>query len=218
MPKQTQRPVAQTQPTPPAPATVAQPEVVPDPVQKPSSQPSRQSVPEPEIQEEETYVNTQQLQEIDNFVNAQQTMQRGDDTYQNMEEIQKHQQQQQQAVAHDEDEWATEAEPQPEKIDVKSPITSPTSPKAIASNENIYGNIEAIQANEAANGHQGASAAGAGAEQHHPEEEIVLNPDDPGVTAVALYDYQAAAEDEISFDPDDVITHIEMVSAAGLIF
>lgn len=25
------------------------------------------------------------------------------------------------------------------------------------------------------------------------------------------YDYQAAAEDEISFDPDDLITHIEMV-------
>jgi SH3 domain len=31
-------------------------------------------------------------------------------------------------------------------------------------------------------------------------------------TATALYDYQAAAEDEISFDPDDLITHIEMVS------
>lgn len=39
------------------------------------------------------------------------------------------------------------------------------------------------------------------------EEEIV----DTGLKAVALYDYQAAAEDEISFDPDDPITHIEMV-------
>lgn len=28
---------------------------------------------------------------------------------------------------------------------------------------------------------------------------------------VAMYDYQAAADDEISFDPDDVITHIEQV-------
>lgn len=33
-------------------------------------------------------------------------------------------------------------------------------------------------------------------------------------SATALYDYQAAAEDEISFDPDDLITHIEMVSVA----
>ncbi len=35
--------------------------------------------------------------------------------------------------------------------------------------------------------------------------------DDVGVKATALYDYQAAAEDEISFDPGDVITNIEMV-------
>lgn len=27
-----------------------------------------------------------------------------------------------------------------------------------------------------------------------------------------MYDYQAAAEDEISFDPDDIITHIEQVT------
>jgi len=31
------------------------------------------------------------------------------------------------------------------------------------------------------------------------------------VSAVALYDYQAMAEDEISFDPNDIITNIEMV-------
>ncbi|XP_076011780.1 src substrate cortactin isoform X2 [Genypterus blacodes] len=35
--------------------------------------------------------------------------------------------------------------------------------------------------------------------------------EDLGVTAVALYDYQAAGEDEISFDPDDIITNIEMI-------
>lgn len=40
-------------------------------------------------------------------------------------------------------------------------------------------------------------------------KEEILN---TGVSAVALYDYQAAADDEISFDPDDVITHIEKVS------
>jgi len=32
-----------------------------------------------------------------------------------------------------------------------------------------------------------------------------------GITAMALYDYQAMAEDEISFDPNDIITNIEMV-------
>uniref|UniRef100_A0A023F7R2 Putative src substrate cortactin n=1 Tax=Triatoma infestans TaxID=30076 RepID=A0A023F7R2_TRIIF len=35
--------------------------------------------------------------------------------------------------------------------------------------------------------------------------------DDTGYTAIALYDYQAAADDEISFDPDDVITNIDMI-------
>ena len=36
---------------------------------------------------------------------------------------------------------------------------------------------------------------------------------DGSITAVALYDYQAMAEDEISFDPNDIITNIEMVSS-----
>lgn len=35
--------------------------------------------------------------------------------------------------------------------------------------------------------------------------------DDLGITAMALYDYQAAGDDEISFDPDDIITNIEMI-------
>lgn len=38
-----------------------------------------------------------------------------------------------------------------------------------------------------------------------PDEE------DTGYTAIALYDYQAAADDEISFDPDDMITNIDMI-------
>lgn len=43
------------------------------------------------------------------------------------------------------------------------------------------------------------------------DAQCILSPDDPGTVAYALYDYQAAAEDEISFDPGDVITHIEMI-------
>ncbi|CAF4840892.1 unnamed protein product [Pieris macdunnoughi] len=35
--------------------------------------------------------------------------------------------------------------------------------------------------------------------------------DDDGYIARALYDYQAAAPDEISFDPDDIITNIVMI-------
>merc|ERR1712079_45191 len=35
--------------------------------------------------------------------------------------------------------------------------------------------------------------------------------DGRSITAVALYDYQAMAEDEISFDPNDMITNIEMI-------
>lgn len=41
----------------------------------------------------------------------------------------------------------------------------------------------------------------------YQEDEIV----DTGLTAIALYDYQAAADDEISFDPEDLITHVETV-------
>ena len=38
----------------------------------------------------------------------------------------------------------------------------------------------------------------------HQEEDL-------GLCAIALYDYQAAADDEISFDPNDIITNIEQV-------
>merc|ERR1712226_1457842 len=44
-----------------------------------------------------------------------------------------------------------------------------------------------------------------------PEEDFDDNFENTGVTAIALYDYQAAADDEISFDPNDIITNIEMV-------
>ncbi|XP_071345949.1 src substrate cortactin isoform X4 [Trachinotus anak] len=61
--------------------------------------------------------------------------------------------------------------------------------------------------------------------QHTQQEDLYQTPEDTaagdgqqyeygedlGVTAVALYDYQAAGDDEISFDPDDIITNIEMI-------
>ena len=39
-----------------------------------------------------------------------------------------------------------------------------------------------------------------------------------GISAIALYDYQAMAEDEISFDPNDIITNIEMVKLFCLFY
>ncbi|XP_007450567.1 PREDICTED: hematopoietic lineage cell-specific protein isoform X2 [Lipotes vexillifer] len=72
-------------------------------------------------------------------------------------------------------------------------------------------------------------------DRHEPDGEPegdyedVLEPEDPsfsstqagssgcpagagaGISAVALYDYQGEGSDEISFDPDDIITDIEMV-------
>ncbi|XP_039503443.1 src substrate cortactin-like isoform X2 [Pimephales promelas] len=52
-------------------------------------------------------------------------------------------------------------------------------------------------------------------EPDDPIQTSAAQPDeygeDLGVTAVALYDYQAAGDDEISFDPDDIITNIEMI-------
>ncbi|KFP45251.1 Hematopoietic lineage cell-specific protein, partial [Chlamydotis macqueenii] len=43
------------------------------------------------------------------------------------------------------------------------------------------------------------------------ETGSVYEVESPGTCAVALYDYQGDGDDEISFDPDDTITHIEMV-------
>ncbi|NXG72697.1 HCLS1 protein, partial [Baryphthengus martii] len=43
------------------------------------------------------------------------------------------------------------------------------------------------------------------------ETDNVYEVESPGTCAVALYDYQGDGDDEISFDPDDTISHIEMV-------
>lgn len=45
-------------------------------------------------------------------------------------------------------------------------------------------------------------------QQYNLYEQALLS---QGLKARALYDYQAADETEISFDPDDVITHIEQI-------
>uniref|UniRef100_UPI0037544EC2 SH3 domain-containing protein n=1 Tax=Salmonella sp. s51933 TaxID=3160127 RepID=UPI0037544EC2 len=43
------------------------------------------------------------------------------------------------------------------------------------------------------------------------QTEELTTPEGTGSTAIALYDYQAADEDELTFDPDDVITDVEQI-------
>lgn len=92
---------------------------------------------------------------------------------------------------------------QQEKTNVQPPAENVTVEEA------VYSNYEAIQS---AGGNAITSSStennNTNVQQEEEEEEII----DTGLRAVALYDYQAAAEDEISFDPDDPITHIEMVT------
>ncbi|XP_051632987.1 src substrate cortactin isoform X4 [Manacus candei] len=53
--------------------------------------------------------------------------------------------------------------------------------------------------------------AGAGDRYQAEENAYDEYENELGITAIALYDYQAAGDDEISFDPDDIITNIEMI-------
>ncbi|XP_066262937.1 src substrate cortactin [Euwallacea similis] len=81
--------------------------------------------------------------------------------------------------------------------------------------ENVYDTYEDVQppikehsqAASASVVQQQSPTAEQGEIEYFTQDEIV----DTGITAVALYDYQAAADDEISFDPDNLITHIEKI-------
>ncbi|CAL8365134.1 src substrate cortactin isoform X1 [Gadus morhua] len=84
---------------------------------------------------------------------------------------------------------APPAQPTYQNAAVKEELEAPPTTPGGQPEEDLYQNVEA---------EPGDVAPGDGGE-------------DQGVTAVALYDYQAAGEDEISFDPDDIITNIEMI-------
>ncbi|XP_044261781.1 src substrate cortactin [Tribolium madens] len=68
--------------------------------------------------------------------------------------------------------------------------------------EDIYENVTTSQVTA-----ENTSPSEEQEDVYYTTDEIV----DTGISAVALYDYQAAADDEISFDPDDIITHIEKI-------
>lgn len=121
--------------------------------------------------------------------------------------------------------------PQPEEVpppaqfinDQPQPTVTPdfvSQPEAAPVLEDIYANV---QRNESASKadhdpvHENGSSAAAPAAIDDTEaiyqnqQDLAEYIEDTGIRAVALYDYEAAAEDEISFDPDDLITHIEQV-------
>lgn len=94
--------------------------------------------------------------------------------------------------------------------DISEISLSPSSPKDDSSSLKGFEKLEA-EVNAATEAELKA-ALGSGNGTLQEESEI----EDLGLVAIALYDYQAAAEDEISFDPDDVITHIDMVRICNI--
>ncbi|KAH8384162.1 hypothetical protein KR009_012322 [Drosophila setifemur] len=115
----------------------------------------------------------------------------------------------------------------PPRSEPESPVHEPTpqaqpvtqhqaEPEPVAVEEPLYQNHAEIKAASPLPPTNGA--AGEVTAPTNLEEAIYANSDnladyleDTGVHALALYDYQAADDDEISFDPDDVITHIEKI-------
>ncbi|KAH8420674.1 hypothetical protein KR222_000035 [Zaprionus bogoriensis] len=90
-----------------------------------------------------------------------------------------------------------EPEPEPEplyqnqaELKAASPLPAAASPTPVANGSATTALEEAIYANS---------------------ENLADYLEDTGTHAIALYDYQAADDDEISFDPDDVVTHIEKI-------
>lgn len=110
--------------------------------------------------------------------------------------------------------------PQPEEVPPPAQFVndetesiSPATTTQIA--EGIYANIQRQSADENIEIHS-PEVAESGANEseaiYQNQQDLADYIEDTGIRAVALYDYEAAAEDEISFDPDDIITHIEQVS------
>lgn len=98
--------------------------------------------------------------------------------------------------------------PSPEPITVISTAVShqpaPGFEDTTYTHESIYSNVDVInEQNQASN----PLATGLTDEQINLAEYI----EDTGISAIALYDYEATADDEISFDPNDIISHIEQI-------
>ena len=108
---------------------------------------------------------------------------------------------------HEEVKPEAEPEPEPEHIPVPAAVQEKEPEPAVVHHEEVQ--AEEPTPTVAAEEQQPSSGQ---FQSLPPNEDLSEYIEDTGVKATALYDYQAAAEDEISFDPDDLITHIEMVS------
>ncbi|XP_031735933.1 src substrate cortactin-like, partial [Anarrhichthys ocellatus] len=96
--------------------------------------------------------------------------------------------------------------PSPTPTPPVQPAAAPAYQKTAEAEENREHLYEAVPPNQEEDLYQNP-------EETSPQagDQYESGGEDIGVTAVALYDYQAAGEDEISFDPDDIITNIEMI-------
>lgn len=98
--------------------------------------------------------------------------------------------------------------PSPEPVTVvSSTVAGNANSAASADQDQIYSNVDIIN-EQAANANQIAYATTTITDDQIDLAEYI---EDTGLRAIALYDYEATADDEISFDPNEIITHIEQI-------
>lgn len=78
--------------------------------------------------------------------------------------------------------------------------------------ENIYSNVGENEPQAPKSDVNGQQMTNSGALVGNEDCDLSEYIEDTKIRAIALYDYQAQAEDEISFDPNDIISHIEQVT------
>lgn len=85
------------------------------------------------------------------------------------------------------------------------------SPDSSNEETSLINELEAEVEAEQNGGQNGTTVEPAAQEFFDPNATIDLSDEDNMIKARALYDYQAADESEISFDPGDIITHIDQI-------
>lgn len=109
-----------------------------------------------------------------------------------------------------------EPEPEPQPQPQPQPSISPEPTKTLPIEEVEYSTVAETKAEEPSHIVEPPTQFTGQSQPTEPaavitQDDITEYIEDTGIKAIALYDYQAAADDEISFDPDDLITHIEMI-------
>ncbi|XP_038667613.1 hematopoietic lineage cell-specific protein [Scyliorhinus canicula] len=106
-------------------------------------------------------------------------------------------------------------QPEPEPVPEDAPIYDDPDTYGQEGNDDDYENIVELSQQPAPKedvDHQGDyEELEPCQEMAEADTENIYDIADNGLTAVALYDYQGEGSDEISFDPDDIITNIEMI-------